>query len=219
MMHGPCGAENLSCPCTVDYKCTKKFPKQFNETTVINTNHYAIYKRRNDDSTIKKNGSDLYNGYVVSYDQGPDKVSATLDDEEVDEIKDYLNCRYVLACEAAWRIYGFDIHYRTPAVEHPPFHLKDEQSVISDATESIHYALDKSYNETKFERWIHHVPPSWGEIYYLRSILNKIKGPMEWDDLKKVDGILYPTYIDACHARGLLQDDKEYIDGLLEVRL
>ncbi|GJT18623.1 ATP-dependent DNA helicase PIF1-like protein [Tanacetum coccineum] len=63
---------------------------------------------------------------------------------------------------------------------------------------------------------IHHVPPSWGELYYLRAILNKVRGPMEWDDLKKVDDVLYPTYRDACYARGLLQDDKEYIDGLLE---
>ncbi|GJY18244.1 ATP-dependent DNA helicase RRM3-like protein [Tanacetum coccineum] len=39
---------------------------------------------------------------------------------------------------------------------------------------------------------------------------------MEWDDLKKVDDVLYLTYRDACYARGLLQDDKEYIDGLLE---
>ncbi|GJS24177.1 ATP-dependent DNA helicase PIF1-like protein [Tanacetum coccineum] len=42
---------------------------------------------------------------------------------------------------------------------------------------------------------------------------------MEWDDLKKVDDVLYPTYRDACYARGLLQDDKEYIDGILKASL
>nr|GFB84183.1 hypothetical protein [Tanacetum cinerariifolium] len=66
---------------------------------------------------------------------------------------------------------------------------------------------------------IHHVPLSWGELYYLRAILRKVRGPMEWDDLKKVDDVLYPTYRDACYARGLLQDDKEYIDGILEASL
>nr|GEY67310.1 ATP-dependent DNA helicase RRM3-like [Tanacetum cinerariifolium] len=143
-------------PLTVNYKCTKKFPKQFNDSTVIDDSGYAIYKRRNDGSTIKKSGTDLHNGYVVSFNptllrryqahinveycnqvgsikylfkyinKGPDRVSATTDGEEVDEIKDYLNCRYLSACEAAWRIYGFKIYYRTPSVERLPFHLKDE---------------------------------------------------------------------------------------------
>nr|GEX05263.1 putative reverse transcriptase domain-containing protein [Tanacetum cinerariifolium] len=112
----------------------------------------------------------------------------------------------------------------TPSVEWLPFHLKDEQHVIFDAIKSIDYAVDKS---SKQKIWtqrkqgkslgrIHHVPPSWGELYYLRAILNKVRGPMERDNLKKVDDVLYPTYKDACHAWGLLQDDKEYIDGLLE---
>nr|GEW78563.1 uncharacterized protein [Tanacetum cinerariifolium] len=45
------------------------------------------------------------------------------------------------------------------------------------------------------------------------------RGLMEWDDLKKVDDVLYPTYRGTCYARGLLQDDKEYIDGILEASL
>nr|GFA08156.1 hypothetical protein [Tanacetum cinerariifolium] len=240
MMHGPCDADNPSCPCTIEYKCTKKFPKQFNETTMIDDSGYALYKRRNDGNIIKKSGTDLHNGYVVPYNprllrlyqahinvewcnqvgsikylfkymnKGPDRVSATVDGEEVDEIKYFLNCRYLSACEAAWRIYGFEIHYRTPSIKRLPFHLKDEQQVIFDATESIDYVVDKSsVNETKFKSWmelnqtntfartmlyveipkfyvsnqkqriwtrrkkgkslgrIHHVPPSWGKLYYL----------------------------------------------------
>ncbi|GKA10537.1 hypothetical protein Tco_0689970 [Tanacetum coccineum] len=59
--------------------------------------------------------------------------------------------RYLSAYEAAWRIYGFDIHYRTPPVERLPFHLQDEQSVFFDAIESIDYTLEKSsVNEIKF---------------------------------------------------------------------
>ncbi|GJT88668.1 RNA-directed DNA polymerase, eukaryota [Tanacetum coccineum] len=285
MMHGPYGADNPSCPCTVDFKCTKKFPKQFNETTVIDDKGYAIYKRRNDGNTITKSGTDLHNGYVAPYNtgllrryqshinvewcnqmgsikylfkyinKGPDRVTAVVDGEKVDEIKDFYDCIYLSACEAAWRIYGFDIHYRTPPVEWLLFHLQDEQSVIFDATESIDYTLEKSsVNETKFVQWmelnktddfastllyteipkyyvwntqkriwdprqrgfslgrIHHVPPSWGELFYLRVLLNKVKGPKEWSELKTYDNVVYPTYRDACYARELLQDDKEYID-------
>ncbi|GJY50558.1 ATP-dependent DNA helicase PIF1-like protein [Tanacetum coccineum] len=169
MMHGPCGAKNMSYPCTNGYNCTKKLPKQFNESTMIEDSSYEIYKRRNDGNTIKKSGTDLHNGYVVPY--NPGLLRRYQDSEEFDEIKDYLNCRYLSACEAAWRIYGFDIHYRTPSVERLPFHLKDELHVIFDATESNDYAVDK--------------------------------GPMEWDDLNKVENVLYPTYRDACYAWGL----------------
>ena len=70
MMHGPCGPENPSCPCTVKNKCTKKFPKQFNNATVIDESGYAIYRRRNDGSTIMKSGIELHNGYVVPYNPG-----------------------------------------------------------------------------------------------------------------------------------------------------
>ncbi|GJU85748.1 hypothetical protein Tco_1293294 [Tanacetum coccineum] len=62
------------------------------------------------------------------------------------------DCRYLLACEAAWRIYGFDIHYRFPHVETLPFYLPNEQSIIFDESDSLDYTLDKALvNETKFQ--------------------------------------------------------------------
>ncbi len=36
---------------------------------------------------------------------------------EVNEIKKYLDCRYVSASETAWRIFKFDMHERFPALE------------------------------------------------------------------------------------------------------
>ncbi|GKD08793.1 ATP-dependent DNA helicase RRM3-like protein [Tanacetum coccineum] len=131
---------------------------------------------------------------TVNLGRGPNRVTDTIDGEEVEEIKDFYDCRYLSACEAAWRIYGFDIYNRTPFVEWLPFHLQDEQSVIFDATESIDYTLEKALvNETKF-----------------------VKGPKECLEQKTYDNIVYETYRDACYACGLLQVDKEYIDGLLE---
>ena len=66
---------------------------------------------------------------------------------------------------------------------------------------------------------VYHVPPSFGEWFYLRVLLNKVRGAQDWLDFKKFEGGTYPTYKDACQARGLLEDDKEYIDGLLEASL
>ena len=34
--------------------------------------------------------------------------------------------------------------------------------------------------------------------------------------MREFEGVIYPTCKDACYARGLLDDDKEYIDGIIE---
>ena len=63
---------------------------------------------------------------------------------------------------------------------------------------------------------IHQVPASWGEMFYLRILLNKIRGVQDWKDLKEYNDVVYPTYREACYARGLSQDDKEYSEGSKE---
>ena len=50
MIHGPCGYQNLNSPCMNEdkSKCTKNFPKQYNDGTIIfNIGSYQVYKRRN----------------------------------------------------------------------------------------------------------------------------------------------------------------------------
>ncbi len=42
---------------------------------------------------------------------------------ETDEIKKYLDCRYVSASEAVWRIFKFDMHERFPIVKCLQYHL------------------------------------------------------------------------------------------------
>lgn len=55
------------------------------------------------------------------------------------------------------------------------------------------------------------VAPSSGERFYLRTLLTVAKGPTSYEDLRTVDDTLYPTFRDACIARGLLEDDGEWI--------
>ena len=45
-------------------------------------------------------------------------------------------------------------------------------------------------------------------------LLNSQKGCRNHAEIRKINGIVYPTYKDACYAAGLLEDDKEYIEAI-----
>ncbi|KAK1424399.1 hypothetical protein QVD17_19728 [Tagetes erecta] len=297
MIHGPCGVHNMNCPCMVDGKCSKHFPKKYKEHTCIDLDGYPEYKRRKTKAYVEKSGKQLDNRFVVPYNKvllkryqahinvewcnqagsikylfkyinkGHDRatVSFVQADEQsdlqdsIDEIKDYYSCRYISACEASWRIFAYDIHFRQPAVIRLPFHLPGEQQVIYEEADDLDDVLNKdsvaatmflewmkcnkdnsearklSYIEfpTKFvwkqdkKEWaerqkgfsigrIHSVPPSLGEAYYLRILLNKVKGPRSFEEIRTVNGELCSTFRDACYSYGLLNDDKEYIDAIEE---
>ena len=53
------------------------------------------------------------------------------------------------------------------------------------------------------------VPPTAGEKYYARLILSVTKNLQSFDDMRSVDGVSYECFRDACHARGLLDDDND----------
>lgn len=183
-------------------------------------------------------------------DQNPDKF---------DQIKRWYDCRYISPCEAVWRIFGFDIHYRSPAVERLSFHLPDEQHVVFNDDDPLDVVIERpSIRKTKFLAWmdanriypearslsypefpgkfvwhsegrvwsprkrgfalgrLYHVSPGAGERYYMRTLLNFVKGPVCFEDIRTINGVLHPTFKEACYALGLLGDDREYIDGIEE---
>ncbi|CAH1451756.1 unnamed protein product [Lactuca virosa] len=207
--------------------------------------------------------------YLFKYiNKGPDRATVEVaqnnnggdnDDAPVDEIKNYYDCRYLSACEASWRIYGFDVHYRYPSVVRLPFHLPGKQNVVYGADDDIEDVLNKqSVSSSMFLSWmscnehnedarklsyvefptkfvwkqedrcweprkkgfsigrIHTVSPNLGEAYFLRILLNKVKGPKSFPDIRTVNGQVCPTFRDACYALGLLEDDREYIDAIEE---
>ncbi|XP_074288915.1 uncharacterized protein LOC141614060 [Silene latifolia] len=217
--------------------------------------------------------------YLFKYiNKGSDRVtmqsSYTRHNEEdpgrFDEIKRFYDCRYLSACEATWRIFGFDIHYRTPAVERLQYHLPDEQPIVfhdddwvdevventslgvsqflnwmgcnNSTVEEMQVAKELLYCEfpTKFvwkkklRQWslrkkgftigrLVHVPPQCGELYFMRVMLNHVKGPKCFDDIRTVNHFVHPTFREACYALGLIGDDREYIaainEAVIEVRL
>lgn len=67
MMHGPCGLLNPNSVCMRDGKCTKEFPKNFNETTLESINGYPLYRRRDSGISANVRGQTLDNRYVVPF--------------------------------------------------------------------------------------------------------------------------------------------------------
>ncbi|KAK7293775.1 hypothetical protein RJT34_16648 [Clitoria ternatea] len=209
--------------------------------------------------------------YLFKYiHKGYDRITATIvpsqtEDESfvqaIDEIKDYLDCRYISPCEACWRIFSFPIHNRTPVVERLYFHLPNEQAVYFNDYEDIDSLLsrptvkdsmftswmdaNKKYSEgknltytqfvskfvyvTKERRWkprkqgytigrLNWIPPSTGELFYLRMMLSVSKGPCSYEDIRTVGNIQYPNFKEACFAMGFLKDDTEYIKAIKEAK-
>jgi hypothetical protein len=64
---------------------------------------------------------------------------------------------------------------------------------------------------------MYYAHPSSGERFYLRTLLNAVKGATSFEDLCRVDGgDPLPTFHQACLARGLLEDDNEWRQCLQE---
>ncbi|KAI9082435.1 hypothetical protein K1719_035578 [Acacia pycnantha] len=102
--------------------------------------------------------------YLFKYiSKGNDRVVASIYETEQngnphraqDEIQQYYNFRYISACEAAWRIFGFDIQHRFPPVERLSFHLPDQQCVIYSNTDDVAEIIGKPrVSESMFLAWM-----------------------------------------------------------------
>ncbi len=87
--------------------------------------------------------------YLFKYiHKGPDKakVAITDDDENVDEINDYVSTRYVGAAEAIWRIFEYHTSSQYPPVKALPVHLPNEDNVIFEEGKEKE-ALEKSVSK------------------------------------------------------------------------
>jgi hypothetical protein len=178
---------------------------------------------------------------------------------DTDEIKKYLDCRYVSASEAAWCIFEFDMHERFPTVEHLQCHLPNQQIVLfhddddvqevatqsaisrtmltewfktnqeSEVAQSLTFYqfLQQWVWNRKFKQWtlckrvfvigrMYYAHLTSGERYYLRMLLNCVKGATSYEHLRTVDGKVHDTFKDACIAMGLLADDNEWDQALEE---
>ena len=211
--------------------------------------------------------------YLFKYiNKGPDRATMILEEiisrnattgveeiREIDEIKSFLDCRYISACEACWRIFQFDIQYRNIGVERLNFYLPDENVVTfrdCDHLDNVFNRFDDQ--KTIFTEWMKtnalyedareltyaDFPTKWvwqqnyklwkkresgksigrivyahltsGDRFYLRMLLNVMKGPRNFEEIKTINGVTYPTYKAACYALGLLDGDQEWHDAIIQ---
>jgi hypothetical protein len=58
--------------------------------------------------------------------------------------------------------------------------------------------------------------PTSGERYYLRILLNTVKGCTSYEDIMTVNGVVYLTFKEASQNLGYLDDDNEWIHCINE---
>ncbi|XP_022003575.1 uncharacterized protein LOC110901029 [Helianthus annuus] len=251
MMHGPCGELNPTSPCMHNQKCTKGYPKNYCDETFIRNDGWPCYKRPNNSRTVRVGSQDirLDNRYVVPYNR-----------DLLVKYGCHINVEWCnQAIEACWKLFSFDMNYRSVAVERLPFHeegcnrvyFRDDADVADVAQRStsafskftawmeanrnhpegrnltyVEYPTHYTWHE-KDRQWmpryggntigrIYHVNPSMGEKYYHRLLLNVVRGPRSFKEIRTVDGVEYPNYMLACKALSLLGDDVEWVEAIRE---
>ena len=181
-----------------------------------------------------------------------------------DEIKHYLDARYVSSCEATWRLYFFEVQDHEPSVLRLAVHLPQQQGVvINPDRDTPQQVLERHENrDTTLTGWfkanaqhrdnvinntlyqdfpnkmvwnknrhvwtvrqrsfqigrMYYAHPSAGEHFYLRLLLTVVKGAISYEDLRTFQGVLYPTFREACIAHGITEDDNEWRQCLEEAK-
>lgn len=180
-------------------KCSKRFPKAFCSTTSMTEETYCTYKRRDDGRRHRRSPNsteEFHNGHVVPYNpvflikydchinveccvsiksvkyihkyiyKGHDRTTL---EQDVNEVKAYIDARYVSANEAVWRLFRFRLHEEKPSVERLPVHLPGQQNVVFTANNTSQEILNRIQNKvTKlmaYFNYYHDNPDSTKYLY------------------------------------------------------
>ena len=171
MIHGPCGSFNPDAPCMKDGVCSKGFPKENCEETSLSEDAYPLYRHHPNRQSVIKLGIALGNEWIVPYNpymtqkydahinveicsrigavkylykymyKGYDRAMMEVNN---DEVKQYVDGRYLSATEACWRLFAFKLHSHSHSVCRLPVHLPNQQYVQFSDVDSISHVLEES---------------------------------------------------------------------------
>jgi len=93
----------------------KKYGIQMDSSNVVQYSPHLLMRYQAHVNTKYCNKSNSIK-YLFKYvNKGFDKATTKIingSTQDVDEIKNYYDCRYLSLCEVVWRTFGFDIHHR-----------------------------------------------------------------------------------------------------------
>ena len=76
------------------------------------------------------------------------------DDQNRNEIKEYLDARYIGSAESCWHIFEFPMHAQKPTVYRLPVHLEDQQLVYYNPDDNVDDVLERGASkETPLTAW------------------------------------------------------------------
>ena len=108
--------------------------------------------------------------------------------KNLDEIKKYLDARYVSASEACWRIFQYDTNKQNPHTIRLPVHLEGQQNILFDDDGNLNEILEKNH-ETPLTQYLkmNETDPEARELYYYQMPISYIwnKAQKKWTKRKK----------------------------------
>ena len=98
-------------------------------------------------------GADCSKAYPQRVQRGQ---QAPYDDgtQTINEVKEYLDCRYICEQDACWRMFGYDIHRHYPAVERMVVHLPNENFITFSARAKMDRLVSAEFlRRTMLTQW------------------------------------------------------------------
>ncbi|XP_020979323.1 uncharacterized protein LOC107640347 [Arachis ipaensis] len=189
---------------------------------VLLSRHVGFSHRRR--SWVAAAAEGGYRGYRQT---GSEAVTFVLVLQQVvDEIQNYYDCHYISSCEAAWKIFGYNIQIKEPVVIRLPFHFLEEHVVIFRDDDNIQDVLNRVDGKlTKLLAWfLANTLYTFARLLTYSEFPNKFvwkddKGCTSFVDLRTIHDVIYDTFKEACYTLGILQDDKKFVDAILEAKL
>ncbi|XP_043710377.1 uncharacterized protein LOC122659313 [Telopea speciosissima] len=134
----------------------------------------------------------LYKYVYKGHDRVAFSISYNNEEYLIDVIKQFRDARWVSAQEAMWRIFEFNLNEMFPYVINLQLHLPNKQMI---------WKLKEAIGR------VNSTNPSEGERFYLRLLLNHVRGPTSFEHLLCVDDIRCSTFKEAAQKQGLLKSD------------